>query len=58
MSEEIKIEKSSGKKDTYEQLIPQIAVLIEGETDLIANLSNIAAALKYGMDFFGLDSIL
>ncbi len=52
MSEEIKIEKSLDKAVKYELLIPQISALIEGERDLIANLSNIAAALKYGMDFF------
>ncbi len=34
------------KKDQYEALIPQIKALIEGEPDLIANLANIAAALK------------
>lgn len=34
------------KEDEYESLIPQIKALIEGENDLIANLANIAAALK------------
>lgn len=36
----------------YEMLIPQIKTLIENEWDLIANLANIAAALKEGMNFF------
>lgn len=40
------------KKERYEQLLPQIKALVEGESDLIANLSNIMAALKYGMNFF------
>ncbi len=40
------------KKEKYESLIPQIKALVEGESDLIANLSNIIAALKFGMDFF------
>lgn len=40
------------KKEKYESLLPQIHALIEGENDTIANLSNIMAALKYGMDFF------
>lgn len=40
------------KKEKYESLLPQIKALIEGETDFIANLSNIMSALKYGMDFF------
>ena len=40
------------KEERYESLIPQIKALISGETDLIANLGNIASALKFGMDFF------
>lgn len=39
------------KKDKYSSLIPQIKALVEGESDVIANLSNIIAALKQGMDF-------
>ena len=39
-------------EEKYESLIPQIEALISGETDLVANLANIAAALRYGMDFF------
>lgn len=34
------------KQEQYEALIPQIKGLLEGETDLIANLANVAAALK------------
>ncbi len=34
------------KQDQYEGLIQQIKGLLEGENDLIANLGNIAAALK------------
>jgi GAF domain-containing protein len=34
------------KKDQYESLLPQIAGLVDGETDLVANLANITAALK------------
>lgn len=40
------------KKEKYESLLPQIKALIEGEQDFIANISNIIAALKYGMEFF------
>lgn len=40
------------KKEKYESLLPQIRSLIEGEKDTIANLSNIMAALKFGMDWF------
>jgi L-methionine (R)-S-oxide reductase len=34
------------KTEIYQSLLPQIAALIEGEPDLVANLANIAAALK------------
>lgn len=34
------------KQEQYEALIPQIKGLLEGENDLIANLANVAAALK------------
>lgn len=37
---------SGTKQEQYEALIPQIKGLLEGETDLTANLANIAAALK------------
>ena len=40
------------KKEKYESLLPQLKELVKGENDSIANLSNIMAALKYGMDFF------
>ncbi len=40
------------KKEKYESLLPQIKALTEAETDVIANLSNIISALKYGLDFF------
>jgi L-methionine (R)-S-oxide reductase len=34
------------KRARYVSLLPQIKALMEGETDLVANLANIAAALK------------
>ena len=37
---------SGNKEERYQGLIPQIAALITNETDLIANLANICAALK------------
>ena len=37
---------SGNKEAQYESLIPQIKALLEGETDLIANLATVAAALK------------
>jgi len=45
MAEDLIITKGT-KRDQYESLIPQVKGLLEGEPDLIANLANIAAALK------------
>lgn len=52
MAEELIISTSTDKQERYKTLIPQIESLIEGETDVVANLSNIAAALKQTMNFF------
>jgi GAF domain-containing protein len=52
MSENLVISVSADKRDRYEVLVPQIASLIEGEKDLVANLSNVAAALRQTMGFF------
>ena len=40
------------KQEQYEQLLPQIEGLLNGETDLIANLANTAAALKEQFDWW------
>jgi GAF domain-containing protein len=45
MAEDLQIIKGT-KTEQYEALLPQIKGLLEGETDLTANLANIAAALK------------
>lgn len=37
---------SGTKQEQYETLVPQIKGLLEGEDDLVANLANVAAALK------------
>ena len=37
---------SGTKTEQYESLIPQIRGLLEGETDLVANLANVVASLK------------
>lgn len=40
------------KEDKYETLLPQLHALVKGESDLTANLANIAAALKQTFCFF------
>jgi GAF domain-containing protein len=50
MSEDLIISRGT-KEEQYIEIIPQIAALIEGEPDLIANLANITAALKQQFDW-------
>jgi L-methionine (R)-S-oxide reductase len=52
MAENLAIAVSESKEERYQTLLPQIESLVSGEPDLIANLSNIAAALKQTFDFF------
>lgn len=49
---EIKLDSDGSKAGRYESLLPQISSLIEGETDMTANLANTAAALKEVFGFF------
>jgi L-methionine (R)-S-oxide reductase len=42
----------TNKKEKYESLLPQLKALVKGESDFIANASNLMAALKYSMSFF------
>ena len=46
MSEDLYIDKNSSREEKYKSLVPQIQGLISGESDLIANMANISAALK------------
>lgn len=52
MAEELVIAETEDKKSKYDVLIPQIKALTEDETDLIANLANVCAALKQTFNFF------
>lgn len=45
MAEDLLVAKGT-KEEQYKELLPQIKALISGETDLIANMGNITAALK------------
>ena len=46
MAEELNITRGIQTKEQYEELIPQIKNLIKDESNLIANLANISAALQ------------
>lgn len=51
MAEDLSIVKGS-KEEQYSNLVPQIESLLFGESDLVANLANVAAALKEQFGFF------
>lgn len=51
MAEDLVIAKGT-KESQYQSLLPQVEALLEGEQDLIANLANMAAALKAQFNFF------
>lgn len=52
MDKALVIPKESTKKEIYKALMPQLEALIKDESDLIANMANIAAALKESFGFF------
>ncbi len=52
MSGSISINPNLPNTERYLLLEEQVKALVYGEEDLIANLSNIMSALKYGMNYF------
>jgi len=52
MAEDLNITTSTDKTEQYTTLVPQIIALLDGETDLVANLANIGAALKEQFKWF------
>ena len=51
MAEDLVIVKGS-KEEEYQSLLPQVKGLLTGEDDLIANMANVAAALKEQFQWF------
>ncbi len=51
MAEDIQIQGTT-KEEKYKSLLPQIKALVETESDIIANMANVCAALKFGFNFF------
>jgi len=45
LAEELNISLNVTKEQKYKELLPQIEALISGESDLIANMANVAAAI-------------
>ncbi len=52
MAETLHLPQSGTKEEIYQVLLPQVEALISGEQDLVANLANIAAALREAFGFF------
>jgi GAF domain-containing protein len=51
MAEDLQISKGT-KAEQYKDLLPQIKGLLDGEPDLVANLANVAGALKEQFGWF------
>ncbi len=52
MAESLTFSSTTDRQKIYDEIAPQIEALVAGETDLVANLGNIAAALKEAFGFF------
>ncbi len=52
MADTLHILQHADKEQQYINLLPQLASLVENEPDIIANCSNISAALKESFHFF------
>jgi len=52
MVDSLYINSNFSKLQKYKSLLPQLKALLEGETDTIANMANISAALKMTFGFF------
>ena len=52
MAEELLVPTNTDRATVYNALFPQIQALVSTESDLIANLANISAALKEAFGFF------
>jgi len=52
MAESIAFSRAADRATVYAELAPQIEALVAGESDLIANLANVAAVLKEAFGFF------
>jgi L-methionine (R)-S-oxide reductase len=52
MAETLHIRETATRSEIYTELLPQIEALLAGESDQIANLANVAAALRQAFGFF------
>lgn len=52
MSETLTFSLNADRSTIYPEIAPQVDALVSGETDVIANLANVAAVLKQAFGFF------
>ena len=52
MAETLDLPTTTDRAEVYAALYPQIEALVASESDLVANLANVAAALKEAFSFF------
>lgn len=52
MAENLNIPATEDRQERYTALLPQIESLVAGESDAVANMANVAAALKEAFGFF------
>jgi GAF domain-containing protein len=52
MAETIEFTRDAARETIYDELVPQIAALVDGETDAVANMANVAAVLREAFGFF------
>lgn len=52
MAETLTLPTTTNRAEMYDALLPQIEALIHDESDITANLANVAAALKEAFGFF------
>lgn len=52
MAESVAFTKTANRSVIYSEIAPQIDALVSGESDITANLANIAAVLKEALGFF------
>lgn len=52
MAETLVFSSGADRQTVYDEVVPQIEALVSGETDAVANLANITAALKEAFGFF------
>lgn len=52
MAETLHVAAGASRSELYAHIAPQVAALLDGETDVIANIANVAAVLKEAFGFF------